>query len=968
MARLFTACILLTLLLVPVAAGAQAVNDPRLSWRSIRTAHFDIHYHEPLGVQARRVAVVAEHAREILERALGYAAHERVQIVLTDDTDSSNGSATALPYNTIRLYSTAPEDLSELADYDDWATALVNHEHTHIVHLDQIRGIPALVNAIFGKILAPNQSAPRWLLEGLAVFEETETTSSGRLRSTMWDMMLRADALQDRLLRIDQMTHEVDRWPHGDVWYLYGSEFVQFIARRYGRDVLRQITERGSIDPTLPLFLNFLPREGTGKNFGAIYDEFLASVRERYRAQANEIASRGIVEGTRLTFHGEIARSPRFLPDGRIAYFAADAERLSELRVIDPHTPGAFERVANIAGNGSPAVMPGGDELLASGLAISRNIYEFNDLYRVNIAEHRATRITHGMRSTAPDVSADGRRVVFVVNGAGTTHLAIANADDIDGTEEILFRNERFNQVYSPRISPDGHTVAASFWRAGGYRDIGLVDIDTGARTMITDDRFLDTGPAWSPDGTTIYFASDRTGVSNIYAYNVATHTTLQVTNVTMGAYMPDVSSDGKSLAYVGYTSWGWDIFALDLSSETFREAANAPTAAVSITPRSNVRPSEGFAEVQSTRYSAFPTALPTSWMVDLTPDAFGQELGVATSGQDVVGFHAYTARVGTSLVRGDTNLTASYAYSGLPVALHISGYRNVIPGGGYTIFGRGQPWIEDTVGGEIDANYTFRDLYHSNSVNATYALAHYFSDTPLATPIDPNEPRTRLPRLGNVGQLRAGWNYSSLRRFAYDISTSQGMYFGINASVIDPVLLSSFRAGSVGWTFQTYARMPWLQHHVLAFRYAGGIARDSRGIRAAYSVGGFPDVNLVSALTQLSFIGGVALRGYRVASHVGDQYHLAQLEYRFPIWRTQLGHSTLPIYFNRIYGLAFADFGDAFFGAPNLSHFRTGVGAELLIDLTVLYYTGISLRVGIAQGVNTGGLTQFYANLGSPF
>ena len=53
-----------------------------------------------------------------------------------------------------------------------------------MLHVDNISGIPALMNAVLGKTSAPNQVQPRWVLEGLAVALETEHTGGGRLRSS----------------------------------------------------------------------------------------------------------------------------------------------------------------------------------------------------------------------------------------------------------------------------------------------------------------------------------------------------------------------------------------------------------------------------------------------------------------------------------------------------------------------------------------------------------------------------------------------------------------------------------------------------------------------------------------------------------------------------------------------------------------------------------------------------------------
>src|SRR5450432_2645215 len=89
-------------------------------------------------------------------------------------------------------------------------------------------------------------------------------------------------------------------------------------------------------------------------------------------------------------------------------------------------------------------------------------------------------------------------------------------------------------------------------------------------------DRALDQQPTWSPDGKTLYFVSDRTGIANVYAYDLATHALVQVTNVLTGAYMPAISNDGRTLVYVGYRSGGFDLFELPLDPTRFLEAPAA--------------------------------------------------------------------------------------------------------------------------------------------------------------------------------------------------------------------------------------------------------------------------------------------------------------------------------------------------------------------------------------------------------
>ena len=188
------------------SSHATASGDPRLLYRTFETPHFRVTFYSGSEEVARNTADLAESMYAEMSEALGWAPQERTEIMLTDFTDSANGSATALPFNTVRLFMTAPDDMSPLADVDDWMLDLVTHEYTHILHTDQIRGLPSLANRVFGKTFAPNQVQPRWLLEGLAVYHESKHTSAGRMRSSIWDMFMRADVLENNAVSYTHLT------------------------------------------------------------------------------------------------------------------------------------------------------------------------------------------------------------------------------------------------------------------------------------------------------------------------------------------------------------------------------------------------------------------------------------------------------------------------------------------------------------------------------------------------------------------------------------------------------------------------------------------------------------------------------------------------------------------------------------------------------------------------------------------
>jgi hypothetical protein len=510
---------------------------------------------------------------------------EVTEVVLTDNTDDANGSATALPYNTIRLFTTAPDDISPLGDYDDWYLELITHEHTHILHTDNITGLPAFFNTVMGKWWAPNQAQPRWILEGLAVLEESEHTGGGRNRSSIFDMYLRADVLEKRLVGLDQMSHFARRWPQGNIWYLYGSRFLTWIADIYGDAALRSVAQDYGRQ-VIPWGINRSIRRATGQTYEQLYLGWKAYLEDHYADQVRKAESLGLRQGVRLTNHGETVASPRFVPAPakktraglELVYFRSDGHSRSgfyrlPLRGLRPLAES--EETPAIRANGRAVASFAEDgRVVWNSTAITKRIYAYNDLFSLPSGvdapsgyEPERKRLTEGERAEDPDISPDGTEVVFTE----TTQ----NKDPHDR------RSRPARYASTPARSAErpfrtGLYATVSRWSmgrvqrlgAGGYRDIRLVEVATGRFTEIAHDRAADWEPSFSPDGKLVFFASDRVlGIPNVFAFDRDSGRLWQVTNVTTGALYPEVSPDGKTLVYVGYTSYGYDLYAMALES-----------------------------------------------------------------------------------------------------------------------------------------------------------------------------------------------------------------------------------------------------------------------------------------------------------------------------------------------------------------------------------------------------------------
>ena len=100
--------------------------------------------------------------------------------------------------------------------------------------------------------------------------------------------------------------------------------------------------------------------------------------------------------------------------------------------------------------------------------------------------------------------------------------------------------------ILSPAISPDGRSMA--FAAVG---DLYLYTLG-GKSENLTRDRFLDTEPAWSPDGRQIAWSTDRAGqLLDIWVFDLRTNTRRRLTSTDGSAMGAAWSPDGKQIAFL---------------------------------------------------------------------------------------------------------------------------------------------------------------------------------------------------------------------------------------------------------------------------------------------------------------------------------------------------------------------------------------------------------------------------------
>ena len=986
-------CTVVLLALVACPRSAHARGNPKLLWKTLETKHFRFNYYSTEDEVAAHVATLAEAIYERLVPVIGWppTTDAKTEVAITDQTDSANGSATALPFDAINLYVTAPDDMSPLGDVDDWYLELVTHEFTHILHTDHIQGLPKLINRILGKTFAPNQVQPHWILEGLAVLEESRETSGGRLRSSMWNMWMRADVLEGNVATIDQFSNIPRRWPQGNIWYVYGSFFMQWIVETYGEQALRAMIDDYAWQ-VVPYAINRSIRRATGYTYEELFRSWVDTMSRSYGAEAAAIRARGVREGIRLTHTGNTYEHPRWIPAnawpehaGDLLYYADDghsATGLYALPLVRDERGGIFgsregarEAMIRINGIGGASFMPDGAAVFSSSDVID-NLFSFDDLFELpahekspNGMEGKRNRWSEGWRALDPSVSPDGRRVVFTVNHRGTQTLMIADLvprpDGAPGHTPVnvreLVRSERFGQAFTPRWAPDNRHVAYSSWKRGGYRDVRIVDTRDGSIVEVTHDRAIDGDPSYSADGRWLFFHSDRTGVTNVYAYEVATGRLRQVTNVVNGAYQPEPSPDGKWLAYVGYTHDGYDVFAMKLDESQWLE----PQPYVETRPAPPVEPTP--IVLTPKPYDPLVTLAPRAYSLSIGPGNFGEASTVSVAGGDIAGLHGFSASLTTEWQRPDLQPNIQYSYYRLPFDMNLSAYRQITPQmTGFPLRSNSIDWIQEKVGATADLSYAMPRAFDGQTFDLSYSIARVGGQSLPGAQLNPYD-IPNVPADGMLGTLHLGWGYSNTEGYLWSIGNEKGFAVSATFDVADPLLASDFTGYAAELNFATYLQMPWLQHHVLALHAAGGVSGGNEAGNGPFYLSGFVDLPLTSVIENSLIQGGVQLRGYPPYSEAGTHYALFNAEYRFPIVNVDRGPSSLPVFLNRVSGVAFVDCGSAF-DDPAQAVFETGVGGELWFDVSLGYFLGFTFRTGLARGLTTGGITKAYFVAAVPF
>ena len=569
--------ILLALTAAMLAAGplhGQYFGQNRVQYRNlkfavIQTEHFDIYYHAGEQVAAFDAARMAERGYARLSRVLNHQYRERQPIILfashtefqqnnVSDVSEGTGGFTEPFRHRVLLPFTG-----SYADFDH----VLQHEIVHQFQFDVFArgriggGVQRLVS------VAP----PLWFMEGMA-----EYLSVGPItpETAMW---LRDAAIEGDLPTIEELTYNPNIFP-----YRFGHALLAYVGERWGDaaigEILHAVASAGleeGFQRAVGMSLEDLSEEW----HDAVQREYLPQITELERARhfATPLLNTKRSSGT-------LHISPALSPDGKeIAYFSEGNSFFIDLYLANGETGRVKRRLIKSAFSSDFESL----RFIYSGGAWSPNGKFFaiaakrggqDDLVIFDVERRRVERRIriplHGL--TNPSWSPDGRQLVFTGSDGGLSDLFLIN---VDGTDLRRLTNDRYADLV-PVWSPDGQTIAFATDRGVGTDlsalafaplGIALFHLD-GARIELLDKmEGTNINPQWSPDGLSLAFVSSRSGVANVFLYDLAERAVYQLTNAFTGIagitpISPAISwaRGADRLAVTYYEKGDYNVYAID--------------------------------------------------------------------------------------------------------------------------------------------------------------------------------------------------------------------------------------------------------------------------------------------------------------------------------------------------------------------------------------------------------------------
>jgi hypothetical protein len=458
--------------------------------------------------------------------------------------------------------------------------AIACHELTHYVHFQQIAGFAAFLNRAFGQAYTPQIGLDAWFDEGLAVYYETRLQPGiGRLAWPFWQGAFAAGVAGRHIDGGDLSVFNRDF--HAGNHYLFGSEFVRFLAQKYGEEKLWKLIEIQARSIFFPLWLNVRFWQAYDKSLSTLIDEFAADVQARTPVIGRPPEQQVLREA------GHVARYAR-AANGTEALLIADYDRPSRLQVIAPDGRVLVDRdLTDVVPPRTLAVsspsISGGLSFTADGgalyfVALDQDVtFQAARLLRFDVQAQKLRVIHRDLRGLGGSVSADGRRYLFP--RADGDHHDLAELDLGTGAVRVLAVQPPGAFIAQPRFSPDGTRVVATLFEADSQR-FGLAVFDGATGRLL---HTLPTGTmqvndaSWADDERVVYLGSPTAAEGfQVYLHDLGDGSTNRITHAPYLAFAPQAAG-GRTVRFLNREGWGWTLDEVALPARAVPPPAPPP-------------------------------------------------------------------------------------------------------------------------------------------------------------------------------------------------------------------------------------------------------------------------------------------------------------------------------------------------------------------------------------------------------